>query len=65
MEYVDCKDTDFKLLYKKLKPIDVKHYMYEALKVLLRPVAPFRLGSRFRELEGRDAPGHKAAQSAL
>ena len=32
-EYVECKDNDFRLLYKKLKPIDLQHYMYEALKV--------------------------------
>lgn len=33
MEYVECKDTDFKLLYKKLTPTEVKHYIFEALKV--------------------------------
>ncbi len=34
MEYVDTKDTDFKLLYKKLTPFDLRRYMYEALKIL-------------------------------
>jgi len=34
MEYVDCKDTDFKLLYKKLTPVDLKKYMFEALKAI-------------------------------
>jgi len=35
MEYIDCKDTDFKLIYKKLTPLDLKHYMYETLRVLI------------------------------
>ena len=33
MEYIECKETDFKLLYKKLTPADLRRYMFESLKV--------------------------------
>jgi len=33
MEYIDSFDTDFRALYKKLTPIENKHYFYELIKV--------------------------------
>lgn len=35
MNYIECSEVDYKLLFKKMTPADVKIYMFETLKVLL------------------------------
>ncbi len=34
MEYIEAFDTDFRVLYKKLTPVEIKYYIFEILKAL-------------------------------
>ena len=61
MEYVDCKNVDFRLLYKKLTPDNLKQYMFESLKVIQVQV----LGIELCSFKRNNAQRHKATQFAL